>query len=73
VSDDADVKLHAVNPDWSFADPRNQRVAWNLQPHLAAPAIAVEKTLAASPDQVAFALVEGERELLSFLRRTVKP
>jgi hypothetical protein len=35
--------------------------------------VAVERILVATPDQVAFALVEGERELLPYRRRTVQP
>ena len=63
----------AAYRDWSFGDPRRQRVAWNLPRPAAIPLIDAEKTLVATPDQVALALVEGERELLPFLRRSVKP
>jgi hypothetical protein len=71
--EDAASEVPSANANWSFGDPRNRRVAWNLSRPAPIPPIKVEQTLTATPDQVAFALVEGERELLPFLRRTVKP
>ena len=61
------------NADWSFGDPRRPRVAWDLPPPSAVPPLGVEKILAATADQVAYALVEGEQELLPYRRLTVKP
>jgi hypothetical protein len=61
------------NADWSFGDPRRPRVAWDLPPPPAVPPLGVEKILSATADQVAYALVEGERELLAYRRLTVKP
>jgi hypothetical protein len=69
---DADSESRSLNADWSFGNPRNQRVAWNLPKPVVAPPVEVKSTLVATPEQVAFALVEGERELFPFLRRTVK-
>lgn len=70
---DADVDSRSPRTDWSFGDPRRTRIAWDLPPPAAMPRLAVGKVQAATPDQVAFALVEGEQELLPYLRRTVKP
>jgi serine/threonine protein kinase len=60
------------NADWSFGDPRRVRIGWDLPKPAAVPLLAVEKTLVATPDQVAFALVEGERELMPYRRGTVQ-
>jgi hypothetical protein len=59
--------------DWSFGDPRRLRIAWDIPRPVTVPAGAVGKILVATPDQVASALVEGERELLPYRRATVEP
>ncbi len=59
--------------DWSFGDPRRLRIAWDIPRPVTVPTAAVGKILVATPDEVASALVEGERELLSYRRATVKP
>jgi hypothetical protein len=70
---EVDPELKSANADWSFGDPRNHRVVWKLPKPAAVPPVEVRTRLEAKPDQVAFALVEGERELLPFLRHSVKP
>ncbi len=69
----AGADLGSPGADWSFGDPRNPRVAWSLAKPARVPPAGVKGIRVATPEQVAFALVEGERELLPFLRRTVKP
>ena len=73
AAQDAGADSRSPNADWSFGDPRRPRVAWDLPPPATVPPVGIERILVATPDQVAYALVEGERELLSYRRNTVKP
>jgi Protein kinase domain len=72
-AENANGAIQPTNADWSFGDPRRLRIAWDLPKPAAVPPVAIEKILVATPDQVAFVLVEGERELRSYRRLTVKP
>ena len=73
AAENADADARSTAADWSFGDPRRSRIAWDLPKPATVPPVAVERILVATPDQVAFALVEGERELLPYRRRTVQP
>lgn len=69
--DEAGADAAAPSTDWSFGDPRDPRVALDIPKPASLPVITVDRTVPATPDQVAFALVEGERQLLPYRRRTV--
>jgi hypothetical protein len=70
---DAGASVPSPNTDWSFGDPRRKRIAWDIPPPATMPPVHVDKVIVATPDQVAYALVEGEKELLAYLRHTVQP
>lgn len=70
---DAGTEVSSQNSDWSFGDPRRRRIDWDLPSPAAIPKVDPSKVLVATPDQVAYALVEGERELMDYRRNTVKP
>jgi len=61
------------NADLVLRDPRRPRVCLGSSAAPAVPPLGVEKILSATADQVAYALVEGERELLLPAALRVKP
>jgi hypothetical protein len=69
----AGTAVPSQNADWSFGDPRRRRIDWNLPRPATMPKVDPAKVLVATPDQVAYALVEGERELIGYHRNTVEP
>jgi hypothetical protein len=72
-TEETDPNARRPVTDWSFGDPRRRQIDWDLPRPGIVPGIGVEKIIAATPDQIAYALVEGEREVMSYRRRTVEP
>jgi hypothetical protein len=73
VAQDVDAEAGLPASDWSFGDPRHKQIPWDLPKPATMPKVGVGKILVATADQIAYALVEGERELTPYRRRTVEP
>ena len=71
-TDEVDADSAGPKADWSFGDPRSPRIAWDIPRPASMPAFPMDESAPATPDQVAFALVEGERQLQPYRRHTVK-
>jgi hypothetical protein len=71
--EDAGAETGIPGGNWSFGDPRRRQIDWDIPRPAVVPTVDVGKILPATPEQVAYALVEGERELLKYRRSTVKP
>jgi serine/threonine protein kinase len=65
----ADAKL--TPEEYFYGDPRKPPARWNIAKPASAPAVAIARVKPATPDDVALALIEGQRLLLPYQQKSV--